>query len=96
MPLLFIWLGINFAALVYFIHILKTTCEYWDALLYPKIDRCLDKEDVGNTGKLFVKILFTIMLFPAVVLYFLLILLIAILLFVCVMISKLFKKIFRK
>ena len=96
MPLLFIWLGINFAAFVYFIYILETTYEYWDALLYPRIDKYLDEEDANDKEKLFAKVLFTIILFPAVITYYLLLLLSAIILFVCTMINKLFNKIFRK
>ena len=96
MQLLFIWLGINFAVLVYFIYILETTHGYWDALLYPRIDKYLDEEDADYKEKLLAKILFTIILFPAVVIYYLLLLLSAIILLVCTMINKLFNKIFRK
>ena len=96
MPLLIVWLLINIAAVVFWLHKAFHTDEWISLFLYPEIHDKLEDEEVGLIGKLFIDILFSIIFLPAMVLYFTVIFIILALALVIFIIEMFFVRIFGK
>lgn len=70
MPLLLIWLGVNAIALIIMFYNLMKSVGWWDLLFYPKIHEYFESEDVDSATVIFIDILITLFLAPALVVYF--------------------------
>ena len=70
MPLLLIWLGVNAIVLIIMFHNLMKSDGWWDLLFYPKLHEYFENEDVDSAAVIFMDILITLFLAPALVIYF--------------------------
>jgi hypothetical protein len=69
MVALLIYGGFNLVMLVWWFYKIYH-CEEWGSLfLYPRLFEQLEDAEVDGVGKIFMSILFTIMLLPAIVIY---------------------------
>ena len=70
MVVLFIWLGINVAALIFMLYFLNHAEGPWDVLLYPKLHQWCREEDGDKVSIGVVDTMFTLLLLPAIIMYF--------------------------
>ena len=70
MPLLLIWLGVNVIALIIIFHNLMKSAGWWDLLFYPKLHEYFESESINGAAVIFMDILITLFLAPALVVYF--------------------------
>jgi hypothetical protein len=96
MPLLIIWLTINAMVAVVWITKVFGINDWSSIFLYPEIHERLDCEEVGLGGKIFIDALFTIILLPAIIIYFALVFVVLILALILYIIQLLFIRIFGK
>ena len=70
MPLLLIWLGVNVIALLLLFYYMNKSGGWWDVLLYPKLHEYFESEEVGGLAIIFMDIIITLILAPALIVYF--------------------------
>ena len=70
MPILLIWLGVNVIALIILFHNLMKSDGWWDLLFYPKLHEYLSEEEVDGAAVIFMDVLVSVLLAPALVVYF--------------------------
>lgn len=70
MPLLVLWSTLNLAACLILLYRLQSAPEWYDIFIYPKIHEFLEDEEIGTVGKVFVDIIITLFLLPALLVYF--------------------------
>lgn len=92
MAVLLIYGGFNIIALIWWFYKI-CHCEEWSSLfLYPHLFEQLEDAEVDGVGKIFMSILFTAMLFPAIVIYFAVVLVTLVVALVLYLILRIFIK----
>lgn len=92
MPLLVAWLIINLIVLLFMLNDMPQTEGWWDVLVYPKLHEYLDKEEVNSFAVLFVDFWFTLLLLPALLVYFIILVFIVIISLIILVILEIIGK----